>query len=221
MVSNFSKSSHAWKDRLKHWAYTCTFVASQCYYTIQYYILLSSWYFYNSIFLFPCCAISHDTAQVLLYEPWGYILLLFAGKWSSSPTTGPRPPPCYFFSFTAINDHQAVLFGGKQPQRRRVNDCFLMDFESMVCPERCCNNSVIMHHTTMNEWIIWGMISRELILTDDTKYLWVFNFQPFAKIFVDMGHTVFMLWLQEHRWTTPGTKLPHPQGTLSKEMLSM
>ena len=27
MVSNFSKSSHAWKDGLKHWAYTCTFVA--------------------------------------------------------------------------------------------------------------------------------------------------------------------------------------------------
>ena len=27
MVSNFSKSSQAWKDRLKLWAYTCTFVA--------------------------------------------------------------------------------------------------------------------------------------------------------------------------------------------------
>ena len=74
-------------------------------------------------------------------------LLLFAGKWSSPPTTGPRPPPCSFFSFTAINDHQAVLFGGNQPrpptvfeatsqQGSRVNDCFLMDFESMVCSDR-------------------------------------------------------------------------------------
>ena len=27
MVSNFSESSQAWKDRLKLWAYTCTFVA--------------------------------------------------------------------------------------------------------------------------------------------------------------------------------------------------
>ena len=41
MVSNFSKSSHAWKGRLKHWAYTCTFVAflnvTILYYTIFYY----------------------------------------------------------------------------------------------------------------------------------------------------------------------------------------
>ena len=26
VVSNFSKSSQAWKDKLKHWTYTCTFV---------------------------------------------------------------------------------------------------------------------------------------------------------------------------------------------------
>ena len=27
VVSNFTKSSHAWIDRLKHWSYTCNFVA--------------------------------------------------------------------------------------------------------------------------------------------------------------------------------------------------
>ena len=68
--------------------------------------------------------------------------LLFAGKWSSPPTTGTRPPPSYFFSFTAINNHQAVFFGGNQPQHQdftdyKVNDCFLMDFESMVRSEIC------------------------------------------------------------------------------------
>ena len=58
------------------------------------------------------------------------------GKWSSPPTTGPRPPPCSNFSFTAINNHQAVLFGGGQPGRgSRVNDCYLMDFASMVWPD--------------------------------------------------------------------------------------
>ena len=45
-----------------------------------------------------------------------------------------RPPPCAHFSFTAIDDRQAVLFGGRQPHAR-VNDCYLMDFELMVCPE--------------------------------------------------------------------------------------
>ena len=59
-----------------------------------------------------------------------------SGKWSSPVTTGPRPPPCSSFSFTAINNHQAVLFGGGQPGHGgRVSDCYLMDFESMVCSE--------------------------------------------------------------------------------------
>ena len=58
---------------------------------------------------------------------------LSAGLWSSPPTSGPRPPPCSVFSFTAINTHQTVLFGGKQPGHGRVSDCYLMDFKSMVC----------------------------------------------------------------------------------------
>ena len=64
-------------------------------------------------------------------------MLLPTGKWSSPPTTGPRPPPCSNFSFTAINNHQAVLFGGYQPGCGQVNDCYLLNFESMVCSERC------------------------------------------------------------------------------------
>jgi len=62
------------------------------------------------------------------------LLHRFTDKWSSPPTTGPRPPPSTQFSFTAINNHQAVLFGGRQPHGR-VNDCYLMNFESMVRPE--------------------------------------------------------------------------------------
>lgn len=56
----------------------------------------------------------------------------FIDKWSSPLTTGPRPPPCAYFSFTAINDYQAVMFGGWQPGRGRLNDCYQIDFESMV-----------------------------------------------------------------------------------------
>ena len=69
-----------------------------------------------------------------------YVNFTSAGSWSSPPTTGPRPPPCSAFSFTAINDHQAVFFGGNQSEKNqpgfhKLNDCYLMDFESMVCPE--------------------------------------------------------------------------------------
>jgi len=56
-----------------------------------------------------------------------------AGKWSIPTTTGPGPPPCSYFSFTAINDHQAVLFGGRQSDGR-VSDCYLINFVSMVSP---------------------------------------------------------------------------------------
>ena len=62
-------------------------------------------------------------------------LLLFAGTWSSPPTSGTRPPPCSSFSFTAVNNHQAVLFGGNQ-RGHRIKDCFLIDFESMVCSKK-------------------------------------------------------------------------------------
>ena len=40
--------------------------------TVYYLFLLSSRYFYNSIFLFPRRAISHDITRVLLHGPWGY-----------------------------------------------------------------------------------------------------------------------------------------------------
>ena len=72
-----------------------------------------------------------------------------SGKWSSPPTTGPRPPPCNHFSFTAINNHQAVLFGGRQPHGR-VSDCYLMDFESMVRPEMYAGLEYTYEHT---QWV--------------------------------------------------------------------
>ena len=58
---------------------------------------------------------------------------LSAGKWFSPTTTGPRPPPCAYFTFTAINGHQAVMFGGSQAGRGSVNDLYIIDFSSMVC----------------------------------------------------------------------------------------
>ena len=85
---------------------------------------------YSASTIHDCFLTQQHNKQLLLgfyTEP-----LLFAGKWSS-PTTGPRPSPCYLFSFTAINNHQAVLFGGNQPGHHKVDDCFFINFESMVC----------------------------------------------------------------------------------------
>ena len=59
-------------------------------------------------------------------------ILLSVAEWSSPLTTGPWPPPCSNFSFTAINHHMAVLFGGVQPEHEAVDDVYIIDFQSMV-----------------------------------------------------------------------------------------
>ena len=53
--------------------------------------------------------------------------------WSSPPTTGSRPPPCAGFSFTAIDSHRGVLFGGYSPGRGRINDIHIINMQTMVC----------------------------------------------------------------------------------------
>ena len=72
---------------------------------------------------------------------------LSAGKWSIPATTGCRPSPCATFSFTAISDHRAVQFGGKQPGGR-VSDCYVVDFKTMVCTEVFCTNSSVEVYVT-------------------------------------------------------------------------
>ena len=58
--------------------------------------------------------------------------LLFPGTWSSPPMTGSRPPPCSGFSLTTVDENRAVLFGGYQPGRERVNDVYILHFNDMV-----------------------------------------------------------------------------------------
>jgi len=73
-----------------------------------------------------------------------------AGKWSIPTVTGHRPPPCTYFSFTAISDHLAVLFGGDQPGHGgHVNHCYVMNFNTMVCTEVFCGVQVLALHATL------------------------------------------------------------------------
>ena len=57
-----------------------------------------------------------------------------AGVWSCPATTGEKPPPCSHFTFTAIDDRRAVLFGGEngEQQGRRMNDVYIIDLLTMV-----------------------------------------------------------------------------------------
>ena len=59
------------------------------------------------------------------------IMQFFTGKWSSPTISGTRPLPCNGFSFTWIDDHHAVLFGGRQHEGRN-NDVYIFDMTRMV-----------------------------------------------------------------------------------------
>ncbi|XP_064393451.1 uncharacterized protein LOC135340948 isoform X1 [Halichondria panicea] len=50
------------------------------------------------------------------------------GVWSSPELRGERPPPCKDFTFTTVDQHRAVLFGGYQPGRGEVNDVYIFNF---------------------------------------------------------------------------------------------
>ncbi|XP_064393408.1 uncharacterized protein LOC135340916 isoform X2 [Halichondria panicea] len=54
------------------------------------------------------------------------------GVWSSPELIGERPPPCTGFTFTMVDQHRAVLFGGRQSGRDgRVNDVYLFNLRDM------------------------------------------------------------------------------------------
>ena len=46
---------------------------------------------------------------------------------------GERPPPCSVFSFTKVDQHRAVLFGGYQPDNGRMNKLYIFNFNGDYC----------------------------------------------------------------------------------------
>ncbi len=67
--------------------------------------------------------------------PYCILLSLFTspGVWSSPKIKGEKPSPCAGFTFTKVDQHRAVLFGGRHLDRNlRVNDVYLFNFKNMV-----------------------------------------------------------------------------------------
>ena len=61
-----------------------------------------------------------------------------------SPTlTGDRPPPSDGFTFTSIDGHRAVLFGGILHDRRYINHVYVIDFRKMV--NKLCHYNIIIN----------------------------------------------------------------------------
>lgn len=58
--------------------------------------------------------------------------VLSVDLWESPVLTGSRPPPSDGFTFTSIDAHRAVIFGGILHNRSYVNDIYIIDFQKMV-----------------------------------------------------------------------------------------
>ena len=59
------------------------------------------------------------------------MFIISSGTWSSITCTGTRPPPCFGFSLTMIDNHRAVLFGGIHADYKS-NDAYILDLATMV-----------------------------------------------------------------------------------------
>ena len=54
-----------------------------------------------------------------------------AGVWAVQPTTGQKPPPLSHHTFTMIDHHRAVMFGGYTGSSK-VNDTYVLDMKTWV-----------------------------------------------------------------------------------------
>ena len=59
-------------------------------------------------------------------------IIITPGVWSSPVINGDRPPPCSAFTFTKIDQHRAVLFGGVVHGYDTLNDVYILDFRNKV-----------------------------------------------------------------------------------------
>ena len=53
------------------------------------------------------------------------------GVWSVQATTGEKPPPRSTYTFTKIDHHRAVVFGGGTGTKA-LNDAYVLDMEKWV-----------------------------------------------------------------------------------------
>ena len=73
-------------------------------------------------------------------------LTAYTGVWSSPVTTGDRPPPCSGFTFTAVDDRRAVVFGGFNRGVERINTMYIIDLITMVIMLKSFNINFIYRH---------------------------------------------------------------------------
>lgn len=61
------------------------------------------------------------------------------GTWIVPEVTGEAPPPCSNFSMVTLGHNRGAMFGGFQPEGRRLSDIFIVELtnSNIVCSHAC------------------------------------------------------------------------------------
>ena len=96
--------------------------------------------------IYSTCVGVFTLSELVLYITYTILLPIqnfpvhTAGVWSCPATTGEKHPPCANFTFTAIDDRRAVLFGGRHGELGRMNGVNIIDLTTMVQKLFCSGN---------------------------------------------------------------------------------
>ena len=71
------------------------------------------------------------------YHIHSFLHIFPIDTWSDQPATGDKPPPVSSHTFTKLDHHRAVVFGGFTG-KSELNDVYILDMETWVCIEVYC-----------------------------------------------------------------------------------
>ena len=86
---------------------------------------------------------------------------MYVGKWTIPKLVGQRPPPCGGVTFSMIDPHRALLFGGRQ-ETGRVGSVYIFDFRELVRPFDITGFSPVLGNAVS----LWGQVACLLYTMD-------------------------------------------------------
>ena len=91
---------------------------------------------------------------------------MYVGKWTIPKLVGQRPPPCGGVTFTMIDPHRALLFGGRQ-ETGRVSSVYIFDFRELVRPFDITGFSPVIL-LLGNAVSLWGQVAMFIVHNGST-----------------------------------------------------
>ena len=84
------------------------------------------------------------------------------GVWSTPPTTGEKPPPLAWHTFTKIDHHRAVVFGGDDRSTIH-NDAYVLDMETWVWKCMICMCIPSLSYCVHTVWLLYMKIKQRSV----------------------------------------------------------